>query len=153
MKRFVWRLQKVLDVKTNEEQTKRLELLRITERLAETRGVLLAQQRILKEMLLGITVESSCGRLKSQEFFLRHCSASDEQIKRLRTMVTVLKFQQQQTQGEVLEVRRFKEGLEKLRSQAKQRFVFEQERIEQKELDEMASIRFLRDRTVVQSRR
>jgi len=153
MKRFVWRLQKVLDVKTKEEQTKRLELLSITEKLAETRGVLLARRRILKEMLLGMAGEISRKRLKEQEFFFRHCGASDEQIKKLRAMVTELKSQQHQKQAEVLDVRRFKEGLEKLRSEAKRRFVFEQEKIEQKELDEMACIRFLRDRTVVQSRR
>jgi len=153
MKRFVWRLQKVLDVKTKDEQTKRLELLRLTERLAETRGVLLARQRILKEMLLGIAGESSCRRLKSQAFFLRHCGASDEQIKKLRAMVTELKSQQHQKQAEVLEVRRFKEVLEKLRSKAKRRFIEKQEKLEQKELDEMAGIRFLRDRIIVQSRR
>ena len=31
MKRFVWRLQKVLDVKTKQEEIKRIELFRLTD--------------------------------------------------------------------------------------------------------------------------
>jgi len=151
MKRFVWRLQKVLDVKSKEEQTKRLELLKATEQLAEAHGLLLARERIVQEMLFEIAGRSCGKRLKEQEFFLRHCGTSDDQIKKLRDMVAELKSRQQQKRAEVLEVRRFKEGLEKLRSEAKRRFVEEQEKLEQRDLDEMARIRFLRDANVVKA--
>ena len=51
MKRFAWRLQKVLDVKTKEEQLKRNELFRLTEQLAARRSELLMRQRILQDLM------------------------------------------------------------------------------------------------------
>ena len=43
-----------------------------------------------------------------------------------------------------VKVRRFKEGLEKLRVEAKAQFIREQEKIEQKEADEIVTIGFAR---------
>ena len=51
---------------------------------------------------------------------------------------------QKQKIAEVLKVRRFKEGLEKLRAEAKTRFIKEQEKLEQRELDESATVGFAR---------
>ena len=45
---------------------------------------------------------------------------------------------------EVLKVRRFREGLERLRAEAHRRFIEEQSRLEQKDLDEMAGMGFIR---------
>jgi len=45
----------------------------------------------------------------------------------------------------VLAVRRFKEGVEKLREQAKLEYIQEQERLEQNELDENTTMAFARN--------
>ena len=47
MKKFVWRLQKVLEINEKRQQAKKAELFKITEKLALARANLLAQQRIL----------------------------------------------------------------------------------------------------------
>ncbi|MHC4572563.1 MAG: flagellar export protein FliJ [Planctomycetota bacterium] len=146
MKRFVWRLQHVLDIRAKQEQIKRAELLEITERLAQTRGELLSQQRILKDIISGIAAKKPHKRLPEQEFFFKNSAVSEEQIKKLKRMVSKLESQQLKKMGEVLKVRRFKEGLERLRAQAKEEFVKEQEKLEQKRLDEAASISFARNR-------
>jgi len=145
MKRFVWRLQRVLDIKTKEEQTKKTELLRLSEELAEARLNMLAQQRILKDIMADIKAKEPSGRLYEQELFLRHSPINDEQIKMLEDKVNELEKQQSEKIAEVLKVRRFKEGLEKLRSETKMQFIKEQEKFEQKEQDEMSSIRFSRN--------
>ena len=145
MKRFVWRLQRVLDIKTKEEQSKRTELLKLTERLAQVRGELLVQKRILENMIKDIASKNPNHRLGDQEFFLRCSGTNDEVIKKLKNKVSELELKQREKIAEVLKVRRFKEGLERLRSEAKRRFIEEQEKLEQKELDEMATIRFARD--------
>ncbi|MHC4544658.1 MAG: hypothetical protein ACYSYL_09040 [Planctomycetota bacterium] len=124
MKRFVWRLQRILDIKTGKEQKMKSELLELTEKIAETRGVLLMQQRILEDIIAGLAGESPKKRLSKQEFFLRYSGISDERIEK---------------------VRRFKEGLERLRAEAKIQFIKEQEKLEQKELDEIASVSFARN--------
>ncbi|MHC4622754.1 MAG: hypothetical protein ACYS4W_02515 [Planctomycetota bacterium] len=144
MKRFVWRLQHLLDIRAKEEETKRAELLEITEKLVETRGELLTQQRILKDMILAIAAERPQERLREQEFFLKHSATNDKQIETLQERVGELKSQQQRKMAELLKIRRFKEGLERLRDEAKRRYIEEQEKIEQKELDEVASISFAR---------
>ena len=144
MKRFVWRLQRVLDIRKKEEQKARAELLELTERLAQTRGELLMQQKMLEDIINGLSGENPKKRLGKQEFFLKFSAASNEQIKKLEDKVNELELQQRDKIMEVLKLRRFKEGLEKLRTEAKMLFIKEQERLEQKQLDEGATVSFVR---------
>jgi len=170
MKRFAWRLQKVLDVKSRQEQLKRTELFRITEQLAAKRGELLLRQRVLQDLLDEIkrhefaqrlgppnakgdpkrdtsrlgTQGCVWGPLNAQEFFLRCSTTDDEQIRRLQEDIATLGIRHKEKMAEVLAVRRFKEGLEKLREQAKEQYLREQEKAEQKESEERTVIAFLR---------
>ena len=144
MKRFVWRLQRVLDVKTKLEQKKRAELLEITQKLVGTQSELLVQQKILEEILDELNKENPQKRLGKQEFFLRHSTATDERIKKLKNKVSELELQQREKIAELLKVRKFKEGLERLQAKAKREFIKEQEKLEQKELDEGATVSFVR---------
>ena len=144
MKRFVWRLQRVLDIKKKAEQKKRAELLKLTERIAEVRARLLREQKILEDIIDGLTGYNPKKRLGRQEFFLRYSAASDEQIKKLKDNIRELESQQRDKIAELLRLRRFKEGLERLRVEAKTQFMKEQEKLEQKELDEGATVSFVR---------
>ncbi len=144
MKRFVWRLQKVLDVKTKEEQLRRTELFQIVEQLAARRGELLLRQRILQDLMTEIRRGESAQRWNAQEFFLRHAATDDAEIRRLQEEIAALEIRHRDKTAEVLAVRRFKEGLEKLRTQAKEEYMREQERLEQKEQDERTTIAFAR---------
>ena len=56
----------------------------------------------------------------------------------------MLELQQKEKVTEVLKVRRFKQGLEKLREEAKRQFIAKQEKLEQKESDERAGVAFVR---------
>lgn len=144
MKRFVWRLQRVLDIRKKEEQKARAELLELTEKLAQTRSELLMQQKVLEDIIKCLTGENPKKRLGKQEFFLKCSAASDEQIKKLEGKVNDLESQQRDKIAEVLKLRRFTEGLERLRTEAKMRFITEQEKLEQKQLDEGATVSFVR---------
>ncbi len=144
MKRFVWRLQKVLDVKIREEQLRRTELFQIVEQLASQRGELLLRQQILQDLMAEIQEQGSAQRLHAQEFFLRQAATDDAQMHRLQDEITALEIRHKEKTAEVLAVRRFKEGLEKLRAQAREEYMREQERLEQKELDERTTIAFAR---------
>lgn len=144
MKRFVWRLQRVLDVKEKQEHKARAELFRLTERLVGARGELLMQQKILEDIAYGLTRQNPRKRLGHQEFFLRHSAASDELIRKLKEKVHALEVEQKEKVTEVLRLRRFKQGLEKLREETRRQFIKEQEMLEQKEQDERAGISFIR---------
>ena len=144
MKRFVWRLQRVLDIRTKEEQKARAELLKLTGKLAETQSELLTWRKMLEEIINGLAAGNPKKRLGRQEFFLRYSAASDEQIKKLENMVKELESKQREKIAEVLKLKRFKEGLEKLRVEAKMQFINEQEKLDQQQLDEGATVLFVR---------
>jgi len=150
MKRFVWRLQKVLDVKTKEEQLKRTELFRLTEHLATKRSELLIRQRILQDLMADIAKDTSPERLRAQELFLRQAQTDDAQIRLLREEIADLQTRQREKTAEVLAAKRFKEGLEKLRAQAREQFIKEQEKLEQKELEDRATVAFVRKESTVE---
>jgi flagellar export protein FliJ len=144
MARFVWRLQKVLDVKDKLEQVRRAELLRIAEQIAQARAALLNQQRILKEALDEIAQIDPAQRPRQQEFFLRYVSVNDERIEQLKNQIHDLEAQHRQKASELMEVRRSKEALERLKEEARRRFIQDQDRLEQKELDDQAGTAFVR---------
>ena len=152
MKRFVWRLQRVLDIKKKQEQKTRAELLELTGKIAQRRGELLAKQMILEDIINGLSAEEPKKRLGKQEFFLRYSAASNEQIKKLKDKVSELESQQREKIAELLKVKRFKEGLERLQAEAKIQFIKEQEKLEQKELDEGATVSFVRKKRSALSR-
>ena len=144
MKKFVWRLQRVLDIKKKEEQKKQSELLGITEKLAQARGELLIRKKILENIIDNLTKEHPEKRLEKQEFFLKCSAANDELIRKLESKVNDLETQQREKKAEVLKLKRFNKSLEKLRAEARTQFIKEQDRLEQKEADEMSTIRFAR---------
>lgn len=147
MKRFVWRLQKVLDLKTKQERLKQTELFRITERLAQKRGELLIRERVLQDIMKNISADSAGMRVARQEFILKHAATDDERIQRLREEIAALEQEQSRKTEEVLAARRYKESLERLRAEAQGRYAREQDRLEQKELDDRATTAFARKKT------
>lgn len=148
MGQFVWRLQRVLDVKAKEERFKQTELLRLTEQLAAKRTGLLMRQRILHGAMADIQGEPSARRVGAQELFLKYTAANDEQIRRLRTEIDTLEQERTRKTAEVLALKRFTEGLERLRERARERFVQERERLEQKALDDLTTNAFARNEAV-----
>jgi len=144
MRRFAWRLQRVLDIKRKAEQIKRAELLELTGKLAQARGELLTQKGILEDIISEIAGKKPKRRLGQQEFFLKWAATNDELIKKLKGKERRLQSEQRGKIVEVLKLKRFNEGLERLREKAKMQFIKEQEKLEQKELDEGATISFAR---------
>jgi flagellar FliJ protein len=144
MKRFTWRLQRVLDIRTKEEQKRTAELLEITDKLLATRSELLLKKKLLENIINDLAAESPKKRLAKQEFFLTYSYASNEQIKKLNEKINILETQQKEKIMDVLKVRRSKEGLERLRNEAKTQYIKEQEKLEQKELDDRSTVSFVR---------
>ena len=125
----------------------------MTETLAQTRGELFTQQRILNDILESIANEKPGERLKRQEFFLRNSAASDERIRQLKKSIAELESRQKEMIAAVLKIKRARESLERLREQAKRNFIEAQEKIEQKQLDEMATQSFTRELKGLQENR
>ncbi len=148
MRRFKGRLQRVLDIRQKEEQVKRAELLGITERLSQTRGELFMQKRIVRSLIDGLSEEHPQYRLNRQALFMTYSTNNDDRIKKLDADINKLEIDQKEKLDEIVAIKRLNEGLEKLRSQAEMEFKKEQEKHEQKEMDEAATSRFARKMTV-----
>jgi flagellar biosynthesis chaperone FliJ len=143
MKKFVWRLQKVLEVNQTRQQAKRVELFRVTEKLALARANLLAQQRVLQDLIESVAGQKNpAKKLSRQQLLLRSTKKNDELIKKFRDEIRQLEMDRKRVTAEFLKIKRFTESLEKLREQDKRIFIAEQEKLEQKEMDEHTSMRF-----------
>ncbi len=145
MRKFDWRLQRVLEIRIMQEQKARVELFALTEKLAATRCELLLQKKILENLIKDLSGKNARERLAEQEFFLKNSAAGNEKIKSLEKKIQELELQQKQKLDEVVKLRQAKEGMEKLQAQAKEDYIKEQEKIEQKEMDEESSIMFVRN--------
>jgi len=134
----------VLDIREKEEQLKRAELIATTEKLSDARAQLFIQKRILENLIEEISGLTPDKRILEQEFLLKNTAKSDEIIKNLGKIVEELAIEQKKKIAELLQVRKTKEALEKLKEKARQEYIKEQEKLEQKELDESSTISFSR---------
>lgn len=116
----------------------------LTEELIRTRGELLALRKILENIIADLSGKEAMQRLAEQELFMKCSGTTDARIKELESRIKGLESEQNKKIGELLKVRRFKKGLERLRAETKREFICRQEKLEQKELDEGAVMRFAR---------
>jgi flagellar biosynthesis chaperone FliJ len=144
MKKFIWRAQKVLEVRKIEEQRKKNELLMITESLTNTVGLLIAKKALLKDMLEQLNAKGPMKNLQERQIFFRHSAINDEAIEQLKLQIAELEKQQREKIAEFLKIRQYREGLEKLKEQAKMKFYDEQEKIDQKQADEDTVMKYAR---------
>lgn len=144
MKRFKWRLQRVLDIKQKEEQVRRAELVNITEQLSQARGELFMQKRILEDLIDSVSEANPQQRLDQQPFLMTWSATNDTKIKKLENDIQIFTGRQKDKIAEIMKLKQFNEGLEKLRTEAELEFFNEQEKREQKEMDEAVTSRFAR---------
>lgn len=122
-----------------------MELFSLTQQLAATRSEMLFKQKMLEEIISGFAGKKFNTRLAEQEFFLSNSTATNRQIKNLKEQISRLEPQQKEKMNEVLTIRRFRQGLEKIREKAKLLFITEMDKLEQKALDEVATVSFVRN--------
>lgn len=144
MKKFVWRLQKVLDIKQKQSQLKRAELLGLAEKIVEKRSGLLSQKQILKTLLNDVANENADVRIMKQAFVLKSASANRANIENLKAEIAGLEIQRKEKIQEVLKIRKETQALEKLRERTKKEFIREQESLDQKLQDDRFSMSYAR---------
>ena len=116
MKRFEWRLQRVLDLKEKTEKVKRAELLKLAEEIAEAKVRVMNEQRKQREQMAAIAQESAGQRVSRQAAFLTFAAFDDERIATQRNHIRQLEAVQEKRTQELIKLRQAKEGLEKLRA-------------------------------------
>jgi len=144
VKKFAWRLQRLLDIKIKQEVAKRGELVAVTEQAVAVRSQIMVQRAALRKMLAELSQKKAKQRLSEQEFFLKYAHVSDEAIKKLEEELVELEKVRQAKIKEIMKIRRYRKGLERLRAAARAEFLKEEQRYEQKESDAKSTVSFAR---------
>lgn len=144
MKKFIWRLQRLLDIKIKQEEVKRAELVSITQKAVSVRGMIIMQRTILQQKLNEVGQADAKERIAEQRLFLKHVHVIDKRIARLEEKLVEIEKLRQEKIKEVMELRKFRKGLEKIKENDKVEFIKEQEKYEQKDSDDKTNDRYAR---------
>jgi len=140
VKRFRWPLQRLLDVTVQRETTQRAALLDVSRQIAVRRQEVLVHRSSVRGMILEISAVDLEERLRRHEDFVRFSRAHERAIERLTAELDEWTRLRAERTRELLETRRRREALERLRAEAEARHLREQRVIEQKEFDETAHV-------------
>ena len=119
-------------------------LIAITERSVAVRSMIMMRRASLRERLRDISQQNGEQRLNEQKLFLRFSHVIDDEIKKLESNSAELEKERREKIGKIIEIRKFRKGLDKLRDDARTAFISEQEKQEQKELDDKTTTTFAR---------
>ena len=144
MKRFVWRLQRLLDLKTKQQDLIRMELMAMSERIAQIRAGILMHKAEIRSRLAELRQLPPEQRPARQQMFLQFVHVLDTRIRTMEQSAAQLEEQRKQKMNELMEVRKSQKSLEKLRQRAKDAYHQQQEYILQKETDETSSTAYAR---------
>jgi flagellar biosynthesis chaperone FliJ len=144
VRRFVWRLQRLLDIKIKQEDAKRGELVAVTEQALAVRSAIMVRKAALRKLLSDLSEKQGRDRLSEQELVLKYIHVSEFEIKNLEFRLLELEKKRQEKLQEIMKIRKFRKGLERLRANSKAEFVKEQEWLEQKDLDDKSTMSFAR---------
>ena len=144
MKRFRWRLQRVLDIKTQHERALRNELFTLAQVIAGVREEILERRTMLRTLLAELGRRRLDDRLPEQAVFMEFSAFEERQIDRLRARLKELEAQRAQKQEQFLAIRSTCKTLKRLRAEAREQYMREVGKREQMAFDESAHIAFAR---------
>jgi len=151
MKKFNWRLQRVLELKEKQEHFARIELMEITEKIIAIRHAILLRQVNLRQSLADFGLIEVAQRLPSHEMMMRSAKYVGEQISLLRKKMTEFEEVKKQKMEKMLELRKFRKNLEKLRQSAYLLYQEDIKKMQLGEIDEIASIATARQLIALES--
>jgi hypothetical protein len=145
MKRFVWSLQRYLDVVRQRESVLRAEVLAAARRVAAQRRAILRRREALAAMLSGISAKPAEARLPDQQLVMG-CSAVERRaMEALVAELSRLEARRQELLARLRDIRARRETLEKLRQAALADYLRQAAADEQKQHDEISQIAFVRN--------
>lgn len=144
MKRFTWPLQRLLDVKKKQENVAQMELIALMEQSTAIRGRIMMQKMLLQNLLRDLKNTKPNKRLGQQQEFMQHVHVEDMKIQKLNEELDCVEKQQHKKREQMMNLRKFRKGLERLRIKALSEYHVEMNREEQKLLDDNTHVTFAR---------
>jgi len=144
MKRFVWRLQRLLDLKVRQHEMLRAELAALSEQAATVRAQILMLKAQIRGRLAEMRTLAADQRLEKQQMFLQFAHVLDTRMKALSDKLASLEQQRREKINQLLAIRKERKSLEKLRARAVEEYRKEQNRQEQMITDEAGCTTYAR---------
>ena len=144
MKRFTWRLQRVLDITERREQVVRGELFALAGAITRVRQEIIRRQVLLRTVLEALAKKSLAERLAQQILFLRQSVTAASEIDGLKVELAGLEAERSEKTALFMRLRGQRQTLERLRAEARERHLREEDKREQAQFDETAHIAFAR---------
>ena len=144
MKRFAWKLQRVLDVTAQRERVLRGDLLALGQTIAGVRESILRRQAELRTVLGDLARQAAGVRLAEQAIFMACVETEKRFLEALRVRLAQLEAQREEKRQAFLRTRATRRGLERLRAEARAQHLREAGRREQTDFDEAAHVAYAR---------
>jgi len=144
VKKFIWPLQRLLDIKEKQEDFARIELVTITEQIVIVRGQIMMQKTILRGVFSELSQLDPTQRMQRQQECMDYAHVTDAKIKTLHQTLEQTKQKRKKKIEEVVKFRKFRKGLEQLRARALVEYQKQMNQAEQKQLDENITTTFAR---------
>jgi flagellar export protein FliJ len=146
MKKFQWSLQTLLKVTCRRDQVLRGQVASLNARIARTER---QRDEIVERVRATLDRIASLGpaeRMSAQRLFLAFADTERGRIEACTRQIEQLRGEREQAVEALAAVRRRRETLEQLREQALQEWRRQADRLEQKQLDENATMTYARAR-------
>lgn len=144
MQRFVWPLQRLLDVKSKQEDALRADLMALTEQIAALRSRIMMEKIVLRDQMDELSAMRPDQRMIRQPEFMQYVHVKDALISQLGAELEKVEQQRQRKMNDLLAIRKFRKGLERLRHRAREDYDSRMSRLEQKQADEISCTAFAR---------
>lgn len=144
MKRFRWPLQRVLEVTVQREKAVRSELFDLARQVVMARQEVVSRRAVIRGLLSDLGRLEAMQRLARQTAVMGFVDLAQKALIALEDRVRQLDEQRKRKTQEFIRIKQSRETLERLRSEALGRHLREMQKLEQKHLDESASVAFAR---------
>jgi len=144
VKRFCWRLQKLLDVKVQREGAMRTELAAMTQRIARLERDIVELRGAFGRAMANLAAGELAQRIGVQDVFMARAGFVDGRVAAIRGEIGELTERRSERTTEFMKLRAERRTLEKMRREAYRRYLRLRAAEEQKSSDEASQIKFIR---------
>jgi len=145
VKRFKWKLQRVLDIKTQHERALRSDLFALAQAIARVREEILERRTVLRVLLAELADRRLADRLPELAVFMEFSAVEERRIERLGARLGDLESERAEKQRRFLEARATCKTLKRLREEARSAHMRDVGKREQMAFDESAHTAFARN--------
>ena len=150
MKKFIWPLEKVLELKIKQEDALKAEMMSITQQAVNIKSQIITMNGKLRMNLIELKSLDDSVRIMQQCQFMKMLDGFKVQIDSLNSKLGKLEKEKQAKLAEILEIRKMRKGLERLREKAHEEYKIEIHKIEENELNDLVNMRFAREIMLVE---